>query len=271
MVSESIRKFDFGGPKGEKAVIPGFEKAKKSSLSEKRLIMSIEGKEKSGKTTLALTAPGPIALFNMDIGLEGVIEKFVEEKDIIVAEFDYRDATSANEWVEMWERMKKMFDLALKNKSVRSIVFDTATEMWELCRLARFAKLTQVQPYHYGPVNAEFRDLIRKVYKTNKNLILVHKLKAEYLNDKRTGEMERSGFGDTGYLTQVNVRCWRRLEVGKAVSLNPDGAGEEGFGLTVLECRPNAAVAQMELETPLSTFPFLATQIYPDTEEEYWE
>ncbi len=50
---------------------------------------------------------------------------------------------------------------ALESKEIKSIVIDTASEAWELVRLARFGKLTQVMPQHYGPVNTEFRDMIK--------------------------------------------------------------------------------------------------------------
>jgi hypothetical protein len=251
------------------AKLEGFEKAQKTE-KKKRTIIGVEGLEKEGKTSFALSAPGPIALFNMDIGLEGVVEKYIDEKEILVADFDYRDATSASEWVEMWERIKKAFLAAGKNKDIRTVVLDTATEMWELLRLARFGKLTQVQPYHYGPVNTEYRDLIRKIYDTDKNLILLHKMKSEYINDKSTGEMIRSGFADTGYLTQINIRVWRRnlAQDGRSVNLKiNDGT----FGLTVADCRQKADVAGVELTDPLNTFPMLMTQVYPETDSEEWE
>jgi hypothetical protein len=41
-----------------------------------RLIASVSGKEKTGKTHFALTAPEPIIFFNIDVGTEGVVGKF---------------------------------------------------------------------------------------------------------------------------------------------------------------------------------------------------
>lgn len=234
--------------------VKGFTPVNKDII--KRVIMAVDGVEKHGKTTFALTAPGPIAIINMDIGLEGVVSKF-PDKVIYEAVFNYRDVTNKDEWEQMWLKVKEAWINALHSPTIRTVVADTATEMWELCRLARLGRLTQIKPMHYGPVNAEFRDLIRESYDCGKNVILLHKQKREYIDDKATGRLERSGFGDTGYLVQCNVNVWRR----------------EGnvYGLTVRDCRQNSDINEQEFEDPMNTFPFLASSIFPEVDMEYWE
>ena len=249
--------------------VEGFERASKAKY--RRLIISVEGQEKQGKTRFGLTAPGPIALFNLDIGLEGVIDQFVDTKEILVADFNYRDATKASEWEEMWERMKKAYYNALSSPKIRSLVVDTASELWELARLARFGKLDKVQPYHYGPVNAEFRDLIRKSYESNKNVILLHKMKKEYMDDKYTGNYERSGFGDTPYLVQANLATWRITAMDKLGGGKGREDGYTGFGITIKDCRQTSELASTELLEPMNTFPFFATSVFPDMEVSEWE
>ena len=64
----------------------GFHKAE-TIETHKRLIVSIAALEKCGKTHFALTAPGPIAYFNFDIGVEGVIGKFCKDKSIWVTDY----------------------------------------------------------------------------------------------------------------------------------------------------------------------------------------
>jgi len=224
----------------------------------KRLIIAVEAVDKEGKTTFGLSAPGPVALMDMDIGTEGVVDNYIGKKKLYIAGFDYRDSTDPAEWLKMWVKYKETFLTALTDKWIRTVVVDTATEAWELARLARFGKLTQVLPHHYGPVNAEFRDLIRKAYDTDKNLILIHKMKEQYINDKGTGKMIRSGFNDTAYLVQVNIRTWYR-------------AKERLFGLTVVNCRQNMSIAGMELTEPINDFAHLAAEVYPQTDAEDWE
>lgn len=245
-------------------MIKGFDEAKKDK-DPKRLIIGVDGKERTGKTTFGLSAPGPIAFFPLDPGREGVLEKCLDNKKVYlprsntggIETYNYRDATNQAEWTAIWERLKASWIVAMESKEIKTLVVDTATEMWELIRLARFGKLLQVMPHHYGPVNAEFRNLIKKVYDTEKNLILIHKLKDEYVNDKNTGRMKRAGFGDTGYLVQINLTLWWNQE--------------NGFGMTVKDCRQNMEIAGMELTGEMSNFPFLASMVYPNTSLEEWE
>lgn len=234
--------------------IKGYQPAQKSKF--RRIVMSTEALDKEGKTEFILSAPGPIALLNFDVGLEGVIEKHLKKKKIEVAEFDYREVTNYKEWEKMWERSKMAFVDALHDKATRTIGVDTATEWWELARMAAFGKLTQVLPHNYGPVNAEFRDLIRKAYDFDKNVIFSHKMKEQYVNDKGTGKMIRAGFGDMQYSVQINVRLWRNKE--------------KVFGLTVINSRHNAALMGMELEDSLSNFPTLASEVFPETSPQDW-
>lgn len=229
------------------------------------MLLSIEGMPGKGKSTLALTAPDPIALFDFDTGLEGVVEKFLDEgKKIYVPDESMRhgDTDDPEVWKKMWKTFCEHYYRAINAKEVRSLILDTSTESWELARLAEFSKLSQVMPHHYGPLNAEFRRLIKRAYDSDKNLILIHKLKPKYVNDKRTDEYEMSGFGDIPYIVQCSVRVWRHTEAAD---------GDMDFGLTVLKCRPNAELEGEELVEPLSTFPFLASQVFPNTELEDWE
>lgn len=232
-----------------------------------RIIMSVQGLEKQGKTHLALSAPGPIAYFNSDIGMEGVVGKFLTHKQIHV--FDVDTPSDSTKATAEWDRVVKAYRAVLASpiSQVRSVVFDTETELWELIRLARFGKLTQVMPHNYGPVNAEYRRLIREAYDSDKNLILLRKMKPLYINDKRTKDYEASGFGDMKFLSQVNVQVYRddpwTDENGVLVP------GE--FHVYVKDCRQNENLQGTDLAGPLATFQFLASMIVAGTGPEDWE
>lgn len=236
----------------------GFVDAK-DRVVHPRIIVSISGLEKQGKTHLALTSPGPIALFSTDIGEEGVVGKFGNKK-IHILDVARIDEDAAEKAPAEWDSFKKAYNHCLRSKEIRSIVIDTATEIWELLRMARFGRLTQVMPYQYGPVNAEYRTLIRDAYNFDKNLILLHKMKAQYINDKRTGEWERSGFSDTGFLVQVNTQVYRD---------NPEDGG--AFCLWVKDCRQNPTMAGGILEGEMCSFPMLAMMVLPDVDPGKWE
>ena len=253
----------------------------------RRLIESVEGPEKTGKSHHAFTAPAPIVYFDTDYGSEGVVEKFAGDKDI----YDYEVKTAKDilikhkdtkgqgpqvDATEEFDRFKDAYYDSLNDKTIRTVVWDTATEVWELLRLAFFGKLAQVPPMKYGPANEEYRRLVRAAFDTDKNLILLHRVKDEYVGDTNTGSMRtgkklRAGFNDTGFLVQLNVVTY--FDSPKS----EDGDPEEGFGLYVRDCRQNMGIAGMRLQGKIEgigsmcSFPYLATSVFPDTELGDWK
>jgi len=172
----------------------------------RRIVAAIDGHEKQGKTAFALTAPGPICFFNFDLGLEGVVEKFENEKEIFRTDFDMEcpPKSDKQEYYDgIWEEFVQRFRVALDHPDIRSIVIDTETESWETIRLAYFGKKDQVMPHHYGPVNEEYMTLLKRVYKTDKNLILLRKMRPKYINDAWCGEYEPAGFSKLNYVVQL--------------------------------------------------------------------
>ena len=248
----------------------------------RRLVVALDGIEKVGKTRLALTAPGPIAYQNFDIGLEGVIEPFQSQKVIFRA--DYGIATTKDdsqaevmakalpEWLRFVTDWKDFVVPAMKSGLVRTGVWDTGTEIWEMQRLARLGKLTQVMPHHYTALNAEYQALVREVYETNGNLVILHKLKPEWKESpgsggkaNKTGLFERSGFGGTGFLVQLNATCWRERLEG-----DPAGAPSGPFHVTIRDCRQNATCAGTDLQDEMASFPWIGVNVYPDSSLDEW-
>ena len=247
--------------------LAGFSDVKKPSRN--RLIVSVEGMEKKGKTHFAMTAPPPIAYFDLDIGAEGVVNKF---EDRIAGtwpppELKYKEAAEQTQWRAIWEAYVRAYRTALASKEVRSLVIDTATELWEQCRLAHFGKAEVILPNQYGPVNKAFREIITKdTYNSNKSVIFIHRQKDEYVGtinrntgkeiSVRTGRVKRAGFSDMGYLVQIIVETTR---------------DKNGFHLTVKDCGPNKEINGETLGEPMNDFPTLATLVYPDTSIEDWQ
>jgi hypothetical protein len=237
-----------------------------------RLIVAVDALEKQGKTHFSLTAPGPIAYQSTDIGLEGVIQKFQTEKQVYVAEYGFTISKGDTqpqimnkaeaEWTRFVKDYREVLIPGLKSGVLRTGVWDTGSELWEFERLARVGKLTQVMPHHYTALNQEYSQLIKEVYETSGNLIILHKLKAEWKDNpntgkgSKTGAYERSGFAGTGFLVQVNVTAWRDTE------------GE--FHITVKDCRQNPSIAGQDFVGPLAAFPYLAVAVYPQTTLEQW-
>lgn len=226
-----------------------------------RRIISIEGLEKSGKTHWALTAPGPIAYFNFDVGFEGVIDKFVDgtvsSKDVYVADYQTPLASENQSlYLNVWKKFWDDYTNALSQKEIRTLVVDTATECWEILRMGRFGKLSKVLPIHYGPVNAEFEYLFKTSYEHDKNIILIHKYVDEYINDKPTGKFKRAGYSKMGYVVQDVLRAHREENTAD-------------FSVSVLMSRKNIDKIGMEFEGDLSSFPYVMAGITDTTPEEW--
>src|SRR3990167_261596 len=128
-----------------------------------RLIVSVAGVEKSGKTHLALTAPGPIFYFDVDSGTEGVVHKFQAEKQIIVYPVRYSLRDTQSNYAKIYAPFLEEIRAAAK-VGQGTIIFDTFTEVYELARLAHFGKLSQVQPHQYGVAYTDLKEIIRLIY-----------------------------------------------------------------------------------------------------------
>lgn len=229
-----------------------------------RIIMALSGPQRFGKTHFALTTPGPIAYFNIDMGDEGVTDKFADQKKIYNFPMDVPTGDNMQEIArESWASFVPAYDLALKE--MRSIVIDTASELWEILRIARFGKLTEIMPYQYTPVNAEFKDLFHKAkHTTSTNVIFLHRVKVEYANNQPTGNLVPAWYNKTAYEVQL-VGTMRRYE------RNVDeGREATEFRLFIDDSRHNASLINMELPGIMSNFPAMAQTVIPKSKPEDW-
>ncbi len=262
---------------------------------EPRLVLSLEGRHRAGRTHFALTAPKPLVYFPFDRGLsqDFVVSKFskkhpgkilVPPVDLCLPPVAFPDLTGnvttkkgreendpamdayrklmAREAQKVWSKFMLYWERALQEAA--TVVIDTASEQWELLRLARLGKLTQVMPHHYTEVNSEYKSLLNMVNESDANLILIHQLKEEW-QDKvdasgqkkgtKTGRWERAGFSKIDYLLHASLR------------LQCDEEGD--FSAEVLDCHQNSDLMGDVLEGPMSTFPMFAAQVF-DSDPEEW-
>lgn len=197
-----------------------------------RLIAKVAGPEKTGKSHLSLTAPEPIIYFSIDIGTEGVVEKFQQSgRSIYVYEIQYKKGGLVSDYKEAWNKIDTLLDAALR-VGEGTIVFDTWTEMYELGRLHHFGgRLDKVMPGEYPVVYSDLREKIRRIYDSRMSAVLLTKMAKGF----ETKELEEKGFADTGFLVQANLMTTKTQGV-----VNQE-TGEVGtiFGVTVKDCRHN--------------------------------
>ena len=231
-----------------------------------KLNLTIDGPEKTWKSHTSLTAPGPIAYHSFENGLHRVIDKF-PDKEIYSFEYSFPATLKlpGTELAGLSDASTKVWTEFVTNlrasvERCRSIVIDTGTKAWDLLRIARLGKLTQVMPIQYTAVNQEFNELVQVLHRSPANIIWLHRVKPVYENDKKTGEVVRAGYGDMAFEVDAVIRM---LPV---ESKNPAEQVQVRFGA----CGSNRKLSGSVLEGE-PTFATIATAIYPSTNEENWK
>ena len=190
------------------------------------MLLSIEGEEKSGKTTLAYTAPLPIVGFSFALGTDRAINgtKYDEwfkglkiervpydagtwgGNDITVYDLPWPIQLNPNlssGFRELWSYFIKLYVKAVMDKAVSTIVIDTMT----ICRRVAVAAYLQglqedniakgertrkqLLPKEYGHPNDNIRSVYDAAKTMDKDLVALHHLTDEYKPFlKANGEMD---------------------------------------------------------------------------------
>lgn len=257
-----------------------------SSSKQPFHILSVEGLPKTGKTHLYSTAPGGIGVQSLDFGTEGVIDKFPDTYfDVREYNFayDFTIQKRGDEATEQADRIKSDYWEPFNNDaaqffgdaSIRTVVWDTASEVWEMLRLAHFGKLMQNPQMQYGVVNAEYKALVRMANTARKNLILIHQLSKEYKtvedgNGKEksieTGNYKRQGNNKVDYLVHSYVRCLydEPVKNSKGIIATPGK-----FKIEILRSRYNPDVNGMVIDA--CGFVDLMGLLAPHVDSDAWQ
>lgn len=222
--------------------------------------LQIYGDTATGRTSLALTAPGPIALLHAEEKIDGIVQKF-PEKGIRLHCFGGRFSGSHQEIATQASAQIEQFKAALDDAFswAKTVIVDTHTEAWELLRLARFGTLNPSGhvPSLYGPVNAEWKGLFRGHRAQDRyNLICIGQIKEQYRNNKPTGKLEQAGQKEMKYPADVIVRM--------------DRPEDDRVVATIEKAWWNEHMVGLELENEEVTFLNLMSLI-TETDAEEWE
>lgn len=246
----------------------GFETYTPQAMT--RIMAINSGQEKNGKTEWAFSAPAPLAVISFDPGTLRIVNKHAQQGRRIIPcwmRVDRKDLMSDHQ--KNWDTVQRAVDAVLSDTSIRSLVIDTGTEMWDLLRLKMFGKLEQVMPHKYVEANAEMRRFIKGIYDSRLDLITVfpHKVKKEYKSDKKgdkdiwTGGYEFAGWNDFPFHADLIIRNFR------------DDTAEDGepFKVLIKDCGPEAALNNMTFSGPEAKLPALASIMYPEIDPKAWE
>jgi hypothetical protein len=235
---------------------------------KKRIVGSFQGPEMTGKTWLACGAPDPIGYLAFDPGVEGVVDKYMRQHpEVLIGLKEYAVPQagvkgSQEQGRKIWNEFHDDYSEMMADDEVATVVVDTATEAWELARLACFGRLEKIPPVLYTEVNNDFRQLLRMARESDKNVIFIHKIKKEWVSSKDQdgktksdwfGNWERAGFADLGYNVHVQLETFKR---------HTDKGTE--FGFMVLDCRQNPAIEQLTFTGEDASFSALIEQVFPE-------
>ena len=265
-----------------------FKQATNDEL-RRRTILRVVGERGTGKTRLGLTAPGPTLYQSFDYGLEGVIEPFVKEgKEIYPQQYDWhpggREATddkgdfNQDYAIELRKKFEEDFYYALDN-SIRTIVWDKETDIWEMYRYAEFGGPSDA-PKDYPALNQRYMSIINAVKSLDVNLILIQGMRDEWITKKRTkasgqvvdspgpsGRRVPGGFSRLDELVFAEVCCVRE---GRDFYYDFYMEGDPSFG----KSRQNVDLCGQrfgQADLGEMTFVKLGTLLINDSEESDWQ
>lgn len=236
---------------------------------KQRIIAASFGKPGTGKTTFWLGAPAPIVIFSLDMGLEGVVEAFQDEKEIYVSEYDWsgvdKDDVDAlqTQAIELRDKFIDDFEHAVQN--ARTVLIDKETDMWELFRYAEFGAPND-NPRNYPALNQRMRRLINMPKALDLNFGVVQGMKDEWVSqiNKKTGAKGAVGSGN-----QIRAGF---SEIEGLVHINIEHVREDGeFRMRIGKARGPGGHDIQDQELPGMTFAEFGTLAFPDSQISDWE
>lgn len=164
-----------------------FKKPDEMVMADDRLIVSVWGDPKVGKTQFALTFPRPLFLFDWDHGLEHHLHRVLGQ-DVYISEYNYGSALEPKP--EDYIRLQSEFDAdymaalaTIRRHGSGSIVLDSGTAYWDMVQNAFAAHNTRSskQRFDYGPPNAYVNQTFALAKLTpGCNLCVIHRAKEKY-------------------------------------------------------------------------------------------
>lgn len=259
-------------------LLPGFTAVEPPK--HKRVIASIFGAQKTGKTSLSLTWPKPIIALNLDMGLDELFmtrpELFgdVQQKKLAMNEL-----TDPETWGVLLNEFHDAYldALAYADDVGGTVVVDTTTQLWQVVQCVkiehvRAARLEKAMTRTYKGNNAEtyraeaieraekpsqldwqqansfMGGLLRRPFHLERvSAVYINRAKPLYDGTQKTDVLEYHGFGEMPAIVQVHIETYKK--------------GGNHFA-RINDCRFNSELAGVEIVDP--SFETFADLIFPD-------
>lgn len=215
-----------------------------SVWTPRAVALTIYGDSDTGRSTLALTAPGPIAYLHGHEKVDEILERKRRDTLVRAHKFGGNLRGTPEETQKRAQEEVKRFESALSDAYTwaRTIIIDTESRLWELYQLARLGSMVRAErdgkdnkkgQLIYQEINAAWGSMIQE-YKDRlespkqhdpvtrapiyTNLILICKTKDEYKKDAQTGRTESTGKSviaaqkNTWFFSDMVIRTQRKRD-----------------------------------------------------------
>jgi hypothetical protein len=201
-----------------------------TEFESRSVALMIVGDTDSGRSTLALTAPGPIAYIHSYEKVDGLINEARKTKLIRASKFGGDLRGSSERVQDLAEAQVRKMEAAISDAYswARSIIVDTESKAWEVHQLARLGTLEHSEKSKedkksgqlvYAGINNRWASMLQEyriraekpLQEKPTNLILICKTKDEYAKNP-AGKVESTGRTipacqkDTPFFADVRLR-----------------------------------------------------------------
>lgn len=251
--------------------------------SRRCVLAEVFGENDTGKSTLALTAPSPIAYIHtyekVDFLLEAAVSAGKELRPCAVGG-PMRGSTKLN--MDEAEKQVKRVEAAVTDAYswARSIVLDTHSKLWALYQLARLGSLTfddrtstdqKKGQLVYAEINARWLSLFQQfrvqARTTNRtNLIMIGRTAEEYKGNVATGRRISHGMKENA--GEFDVRLRTKVER-KPTTENGKLRFEDVYSATIEKPWAKGSMRGEEVSGPMLDFSVIMSML-TDTDLESW-
>jgi len=140
-------------------LLQGFESV--SVPEHKRLVVAIDGLQKTGKTSLALRFPKPLVMLNLDFSLEELVVQHPElwdDNTCQQARLQMNELTDPSTWGALLKEFHEKYIRALEFAEAYggTVIVDTATQLWQVVQAVniehvRAQRIARVEARALGP------------------------------------------------------------------------------------------------------------------------
>lgn len=252
----------------------GYTRATKAATP--RTIWMGSGEVGTGKTWMGLQMPGPLLVQSLDKGMEGVVDRWLDEHpeaEIYVKEYDWNpNGEDFTQEKAQAIRQEILTDFAYAKQHARSILWDKETDIRSVFQYAEFGgPAAGGNIKDYDKLNQRYFHLINDVKKVpGLNFGLIQSMRDEW-QTTQTGKVDQQ----TGQRKKEMSKTGKRIRAGfdrldELVMTELHFVRENGeFTIMVGKCRQNPAL--MDQTIPACSFAELGQMLVPGTEEGDWQ